>query len=392
MTTGDVAFFTPRLDRILATIESLVTDESPSGDAAAVHSSAANLAELGAQLLGVEPERIAEDECTHLRWRLGDGPRRVLLLGHHDTVWPIGTLQRIPFEVNDGILRGPGCFDMKAGVAMMLHAIAALPNADGVTILITGDEEIGSPSSRELIESEALTHSAVLVLEASADGGAIKTARKGVSQYSVTLHGRASHAGLAPADGINATVELAHQVLAISGLADEAEGTTVTPTTAASGTTGNTVPATASIEVDVRAWTASEQLRVDEQLKGLMPALTGARVEVRGGVNRLPMEEGSSQRLFGLAASLARDLGLQPLESVAVGGASDGNFTAALGVSTLDGLGAVGGGAHGEDEHVIVSALPGRTALLHALIAALVLPHEEGGLVGISRSSGDDRG
>lgn len=345
MTTGDVAFFTARRDSILSTIGSLVTRESPSGDGEALHMSATNLAELGAQLLGVEPELIAGGECTHLRWRLGNGSRRVLLLGHHDTVWPIGTLQRIPFEVNGDFLRGPGCFDMKAGVAMMLHAVAALPDADGVTILITGDEEIGSPSSRELIELEALKHDAVFVLEASVEGGAVKTARKGVSQYSVTVRGRASHAGLAPGDGINATVELAHQVLAIVGLADETEGTTVTPTAAESGTTGNTVPAFAGVEVDARAWTASEQLRVDEQLRALKPAVAGAQIEVHGGVNRLPMEEGSSQRLFGLAASLASDLGLPPLESAAVGGASDGNFTAALGVATLDGLGAVGGGS-----------------------------------------------
>jgi len=308
----------------------------------------------------------------------------VLLLGHHDTVWPIGTLQRIPFEVNDGILRGPGCFDMKAGVAMMLHSVAALPNADGVTILITGDEEVGSPSSRELIEFEALAHNAVLVLEASADRGAVKTARKGVSQYSITVHGRASHAGLAPEHGINSTVELAHQVLAIASLADEAHGTTVTPTVAESGTTANTVPASAAVEVDVRAWTASEQLRVDEQLRALKPAVAGAQVEVDGGVNRLPMEHGSSQRLFGMGASLASGLGLPPLEAAAVGGASDGNFTAALGIATLDGLGAIGGGAHSEDEHVVVSSLPGRTALLHALVAALLLHREDAG--------GDDHG
>lgn len=378
MANGSVSYFTSQLDGIIATIESLVTHESPSHDAAAVHSSAAGLAELGAALLGVQPERIVETGCTHLRWRLGDGVRRVLLLGHHDTVWPIGAVQRIPFGVTDDVLRGPGCFDMKAGVAMMLHAVSALPNADGVTILITGDEEIGSLTSRGLIESESLSHDAVLVLEASADGGAVKSARKGVSQYSITAHGRASHAGLAPADGINATVEMAQQVLALVDLANDAEGTTVTPTVVAAGTTGNTVPAAASIEVDVRAWTAAEQLRVDEQLRGLTPVLDGAWLEVSGGVNRLPMEEEASRQLFGLAASLARGLGLSPLESLAVGGASDGNFTAALGVPTLDGLGAVGGGAHGEDEHVIVSELPGRTALLHALITAVISSDQTG--------------
>lgn len=372
MTRGRVEQFSGRLPEILATIERLVNLESPSSDEAAVHASAELLAVEGARLLGSAPERIVERSCTHLRWSWGAGPRTVLLIGHHDTVWPLGTLQRIPFSVVDGVLRGPGCFDMLTGVAMMLHAVAALPDRDGVTLLITGDEELGSPTSRALIEREAVAHDAVLVLEASGDGGALKTARKGVSQYTVTVHGRASHAGLAPADGINATVELAHQVLRLDSLGDSALGTTVTPTAAVSGTTANTVPASATVEVDVRAWTAAEQLRVDAAITSLAAVTPDARLGVQGGINRPPMEPEASAGLFARAVRVAHGLGIAPLTAVGVGGASDGNFTAGLGVPTLDGLGAVGGGAHGDDEHVLVQHIPERTALLLGLVESLL--------------------
>ncbi|GHH33449.1 M20 family metallopeptidase [Lentzea cavernae] len=351
---------------LLTDIERLVTCESPSTDLAAVARSAEVTAEVGSALLGADPERIVLDGRTHLRWRLGSGPRKVLLLGHHDTVWPIGTLERIPFGVQDGVLRGPGCFDMKTGVVMIFHAVASLGSPDGVTVLITGDEEIGSPSSRELIEIEAVEHEAVLVCEASADGGALKTERKGTSMYEVTLHGRASHAGLEPERGVNATIEAAHQVLAVAQLADPATGTTVVPTVLSSGTTTNTVPAQGKFMVDVRVRTIAEQLRVDEDFKALRPVLDGSKVEVSGGPNRPPMELSMSGALFELAAGL-----LPGLTQAAVGGASDGNFTAGAGVPTLDGLGAVGGGAHAESEHVLVSELVPRTELLAALVREL---------------------
>jgi glutamate carboxypeptidase len=344
----------------------LVSCESPSTDLAAVARSAEVTAEVGAALLGSAPERIVLDGRTHLRWRLGAGPRKVLLLGHHDTVWPIGTLERIPFSVQDGVLRGPGCFDMKTGVAMIFHAVASLGSPDGVTVLITGDEEIGSPSSRGLIEAEAVKHAAVLVCEGSADGGALKTERKGTSMYEVTLHGRASHAGLEPERGVNATVEAAHQILAVSQLADAAAGTTVVPTVLSSGTTTNTVPAQGKFMVDVRVRNLTEQLRVDEDMKALQPVLDGAKVEVDGGPNRPPMELSASSALFELASGL-----LPGITQAAVGGASDGNFTAGAGVPTLDGLGAVGGGAHAEHEHVLVSELVPRTRLLAALVREL---------------------
>ncbi|MFC5175408.1 M20 family metallopeptidase [Nocardioides taihuensis] len=350
----------------------LVGCESPSSDLAAVAVSADVVAALGTRLLGVAPERIVLSGVTHLRWRLGPGPSRVLVLGHHDTVWPLGSLATRPCTVEGGVLRGPGCFDMKAGLVMAFHALAALDDRDGVTLLVTGDEEVGSPTSRALVEDEARAAGAALVLEASAEGGALKTERKGVSLYDVRIGGRASHAGLEPESGVNATVELAHQVLAVAGLADEARGTTVTPTVAGSGTTTNTVPADGTFSVDVRVRTVAEQERVDAALRALPPYLPGATVTIGGGPNRPPLEAAASAALLDRARALAADLGLPALTTAGVGGASDGNFTAGVGTPTLDGLGAVGGGAHADDEHVLVEHLPGRTELLRALVADLL--------------------
>jgi glutamate carboxypeptidase len=287
-------------------------------------------------------------------------------------VWPLGSLATHPFEVRDGVLRGPGCLDMKAGLVMAFRAVAALDGADGVTLLVTGDEELGSPSSRELIEEEARGCSAALVLESADDSGALKTQRKGVSLYEVLLHGRASHAGLAPERGISATVEAAHQVLAVAQLGDPAAGTTVTPTRMESGTTSNTVAASGRFAVDVRVAGAAEQERVDAAMRGLRPVVEGARVEVTGGPNRPPLPAESSAALLERAVALAERFGLGPVTGTAVGGASDGNFTAGVGTPTLDGMGAVGGGAHADDEHVTVAELPRRTALLLVLMRDLL--------------------
>ncbi|MDT0187598.1 M20 family metallopeptidase [Microbacterium sp. ARD31] len=367
------------LDALLHDVRALVECESPSADLAAVARSAEVVAEVGTRRLGVPPERIVLEGCTHLRWQLGSGPSRVLLLGHHDTVWPLGTLARRPFAVEHGVLRGPGCFDMLAGLAMAFEAAAG---TEGVTILVTGDEELGSPTSRGLVEQEGAAADAVLVLEASADGGALKTERKGVSLYDVEVAGRAAHAGLEPERGTNAAVELAHVVLALANLGDSAAGTTVTPTRATAGTTTNTVPAAARVAVDVRARTAAEQQRVDAAVRSLRPVLPGAGLAVRGGPNRPPLESSASAALFARACEVAARLGLPAPTSASVGGASDGNFTAGVGTPTLDGLGAVGGGAHAEDEHVLVAELPGRTALLRGLVADLLdtpLPSGRGG-------------
>ncbi|EWM19307.1 M20 family metallopeptidase [Kutzneria sp. 744] len=356
---------------LLADIEELVRCESPSSDHDAVARSADVVTELGRRLLGAEPERIVTDGCTHLRWRFGDVPK-VLLLGHHDTVWPHGSLETHPFSVVDGVMRGPGCFDMKTGVVMILHAVAALEDRSGVTILITGDEELGSPRSRTLIEDEARGCEAAFVLEAAGPGGALKTRRKGTSIYRVVVQGKASHAGLEPEKGVNAAVEIAHQILAVSALDDPARGTSVVPTVLNAGTTSNTVPANAAVSVDVRAWDRDEQVRVDEAIHRLTPVLPGAQIRIEGGINRPPLDAKSSAGLFALASAVAGELGLGEPAETAVGGASDGNFTAGVGVPTLDGLGAVGDGAHADHEHVIVEEIPRRTALLTGLIKAVL--------------------
>ncbi len=360
------------LESLLEDTRALVECESPSSDLDAVARSAEVVARIGTARLGAEPERILIDGCTHLRWRLGEaGPQqnRVLLLGHHDTVWPIGSLAARPFTVRDGVLTGPGCFDMKAGLAMAFNATAGLA---GVTILVTGDEEVGSPTSRELIEDEARKSGAALVLEASADGGALKTERKGTSLYQVRITGRAAHAGLEPEKGVNATTELAHQILAIGGLADPALGTTVTPTVATSGTTTNTVPAQAVLDIDVRVRSLAEQDRVDRALRALRPVLTGSHLEVAGGPNRPPLEASASRALLTRARQASLRLNRPELQAAAVGGASDGNFTAGVGTPTLDGLGAAGGGAHADHEHVLVGELVPRTTLLQALLHDLL--------------------
>ena len=374
-----------RMDAILADIEQLVCCESPSTVLESVKRSADLVAAIGRHHLGADPEVLVVDEYPHLRWRFGTGqqpapgevtprtPRKgVLVLAHHDTVWPLGSLETHPYNVADGVLRGPGCFDMKAGLVLALHALAELGVPEGVTLLVTGDEELGSPSSRALIEAEAADCRAALVLEASADGGALKTARKGVSLYQVRAVGRAAHAGLEPERGVNATVELAHQVLAVAGLSDASLGTTVTPTALSAGTVANTVPATGAFSVDVRMWSVAEQARVHAAMSSLLPAVPDAVLEISSGPNRPPLPSSSSAALFARASSLAAQLGLPPLRSAAVGGASDGNFTAGVGTPTLDGLSAVGGGAHADHEHVLIDALPGRAALLAALIDDLL--------------------
>jgi glutamate carboxypeptidase len=241
-----------------------------------------------------------------------------------------------------------------------------------VTVLVTGDEEIGSPTSRDLIESTARGCAGALVLEASADGGALKTARKGTSAYRVHATGRAAHAGLEPERGVNASIELAHQLLAVAALGDPALGTTVTPTVLAAGTTTNTVPAAGEFAVDVRARDVAEQGRVDRALRALRPVLPGARLTVSGGPNRPPLSSAASSELYARAVKLAVALGQPAPGRAAVGGGSDGNFTAGLGIPTLDGLGALGGGAHADDEHVLIGELPARAALVAALVADLL--------------------
>ena len=357
-----------RTQTMLDHVARLVSIESPSHDLDATAACAQVTAGLITELLG-GTATVGEGRA-HVAWS-GGGKPRVLLLGHVDTVWPLGTLARWPFSVADGRATGPGVFDMKAGVVQGLHALTTLDDLEGVRLLLTTDEELGSLDSRELIETTAAACDAVLVLEPSADG-ALKTARKGVSMYDVQIRGRAAHAGLDPHLGVNALVELAALVSTIVGFASEAEQTTVTPTVAAAGTTRNTVPERANILVDARAWTAAEQRRVDEQMRTLRPTLAGASLELLGGINRPPMEPDASARLFDMASRVAVGAGLPAPTSKAVGGGSDGNFTAALGMDTLDGLGAVGAGAHAEGEHIVVEAMAERATIVAGIVAHLL--------------------
>jgi glutamate carboxypeptidase len=322
------------------------------------------VAEQGSRLLGARPQTLVIHGVTHVQWTFGTP--RILLLGHHDTVWPIGSLKTHPWSVEQGIARGPGVFDMKAGLVQMFHALAALPSLDGVCVLVTGDEEVGSDTSRPLIEDLARQCQAAFVLEASADGGALKTSRKGVSNYDITVHGRAAHAGLEPEKGVNAAIELAHQILALQHITATVDtstgaGTTITPTLMSAGTANNTVPARADLSVDI----------LDRLIRTLEPQSPGARLQITGGPNRPPLEASASQGLFAKAAHLAAQLGLEPLRQVAVGGASDGNYTAGAGCPTLDGLGAVGDGAHADHEHVITATMPHRARLLAHLVGAM---------------------
>lgn len=363
-----------RQAQLIDDLRALVESESPSNDLDAVRVSANAVHALIRSRLSPSSVELLEIEGrSHVKAVWGDGDRRVLVLAHHDTVWPMGTIDRLPWGVDGGVIRGPGTLDMKLGLVQAIHALAILEQdqgtqLDGVTLLVTGDEELGSPSSRRLIEEEARGATAVFVLEAGADDGSLKTARKGVSQYAVQVLGRAAHAGLEPEAGVNASIELAHQVLAIAGLADSAAGTSVTPTVVSGGTTENTVPAEARVAVDVRAWSQAEQQRVDDAIRALRPVGAGAELNVTGGINRPPLEKAQSGELFERARELAQEHGLAALSSAAVGGASDGNLTAGLGVPTLDGLGAIGGGAHADSEHALVAYIDERVALLALLV------------------------
>ncbi|MCC6377161.1 MAG: M20 family metallopeptidase [Microbacteriaceae bacterium] len=361
---------------IIETIRTLVECESPSADPAANQRMASTVSKVGENLFGESPEFLDRAGCRHLKWEFGRGQsveHNVLILAHSDTVWPIGTLNERPFEISGDRLLGPGVFDMKAGLAIAMHAIAEVPIAErsGITLLVTGDEEIGSITSRALIEEHARNASAVLVLEPSGDNGALKTARKGIALYRLEIGGRAAHAGLDPDSGVNAGTELANCILSIPKFGNRSLGTTVNPTLASAGTSINSIPGEARLAIDVRAWSQDELNRVDQLVRFMTPSIPGASIHVTGGINRPPLEEANSLGLFELAKHVAGQLGLGELVSSRVGGASDGNFTAALGIPTLDGLGAVGGGAHSVDENAQIDQLLPRVALLAGLLREL---------------------
>jgi glutamate carboxypeptidase len=354
---------------MVALLERLVTAETPSNDPELIGVGMRLAAQVIEEIIGVVPESLDVRGRPLLRVRGDDDG--VLVLCHFDTVWPAGTIERWPFTVTDGRATGPGAFDMKAGLVQGLFAMRGLADLNGITLLVTSDEEIGSPASQAFIEDEARRARCVLVLEPGL-GARVKVARKGISMYKLSITGRAAHAGLEPERGINALVELAAQVPVIAAISNTAVGTTVTPTRSHAGTVINTVPAAAEVDIDVRAWSIDEQQRVDAAIRSLTPTLPGALLAVSGGINRPPLEERRSTALVQLVEECAAALGDPPLGTARVGGASDGNFTGAIGVPTLDGLGAVGDGAHAEGEYVEVAMMPGRSALLRALLTRIL--------------------
>lgn len=306
----------------------------------------------------------------------GTSTDRILVLGHLDTVYELGTIGGMPFRVSRGRAFGPGVFDMKGGLVIALFAADALAHMDWlprrpITFLWTSDEETGSRSSQDAIEQEARRSAAALVLEpANGPDGQLKTRRKATGTAEIVIRGRAAHAGLNPDEGVNAIRELALQTERLVRLNDLRRGVTVSPTLAQGGTRSNVIPAEARLTIDLRVETRDDMRRIERQLKSLRPILPGARVTVTGGFSRPPLERRASAALFSHAQQLAKELGFRVGECLA-GGGSDGNFTAALGVPTLDGLGAIGEGAHSPDEQVVLSALPERAALLAGLLATL---------------------
>jgi glutamate carboxypeptidase len=366
-------------DWLLELVESLVAIESPSDDPVAVNRCGAELASrleaMGGKVSHI-PSAAAGD---HLRAGFGSGSRQVLLLGHFDTVWPIGQLARMPLKREGGRLHGPGVFDMKAGIGLAMLATRALLERGALTdaqivMLWTTDEEIGSKTSRALIETEAVKSDAVLVFEPSLPGGALKTSRKGVGQFELIARGVSAHAGLDPGKGVSAIRELARQIVAIDELQDPANGVTLTAGLIAGGTRVNVVPAEARATIDARAITRADAERVQKAMRSLTPHLAGAQIEVTGGFDRPPLERTAAVvKLFEQAKAVAAGMGIV-LEEGSAGGGSDGNFTAALGIPTLDGFGAIGDGAHAIHEHVVIDALVPRAAtiagLLHRLLKA----------------------
>lgn len=359
-------------------LQALVELESPSSDEARLRAVAAWLsAELtaaGGDVDTVDVEGVGEHVIARFRGR-DPSLEPLVVLGHIDTVHPVGTFEPV-FRVEDGLARGPGVFDMKGGWACVLTAMARFRDAGDLprrpaVLVATCDEETGSETSRTLIEETARGARAVLVPEPPLPGGAAKTRRKGVGWYRLEVTGRAAHAGVDPENGVNALVELAHQILAVTALADPAQGTTISVGEAAGGTASNVIPASARASVDVRFATAGEGERVDRAIRALDPRLRGASLSVSGGLNRPPVERTEANlALYEAARALAAEAGWE-LGEGSTGGGSDGSFTAGMGVPTLDGIGPAGSGPHSLDEHVILEDLPRRVRLYGRLLETL---------------------
>ena len=351
----------------LTDIQRLVECESPTEDLAACNQVIDLAVEIANNLLKTAATKINESGRPVFWW--GTKNPKILLLCHLDTVWPKGSFQPT-WKIEADTATGPGVFDMKAGFVQALYAISQVSGAqENVALVATTDEETGSATSKALIERLAKTVQAVLVFEASLDGK-VKTGRKGTSMYQVSVIGKAAHAGLEPEKGINATTELAKLVMQISALENPEFGTTAVPTVMQSGTTTNTVPALAKLDIDVRSFTMAELNRIDKSIKGLSSQV--AKVEVTGGINRPPLEISSTKELYEKLEKVAKDLGLAPIGHASVGGASDGNLAASAGAKVLDGLGAVGMGAHAPGESIKISTVEERIKLTASFINELL--------------------
>lgn len=374
--SGD--YFAAHLDDIVADLQRQVELESPSQDPESCRRCSADLADLFVRYTGAEVAWHAQAEgAGHFTAQVGTGSRAFLLLGHIDTVWPVSTLHSMPFQIEGNVIRGPGVYDMKCGNIQALWALRylverGLPADKTFTFLATSDEEVGSPTSRALIESLAAKSEAVFVFEPSGgSNGDIKLRRKGVGNYHMTVHGRSSHAGADFEKGRSAIQELAHQVLDLARVTDLEAGTTLNVGVVHGGTATNVVASLAGAEIDLRVWTASEARRAERVIFTRPTFVEGTQVQVTGSINRPPMEESSTARqLYERARTLGQDEGLN-IGLMASGGGSDGNFTAALGVPTLDGLGAVGADPHAVTERVSLSAIAPRTAWLALLFSDL---------------------
>jgi len=372
-----LSYFQERKDQIIQTIRQLVETESPSDNKEAVDRLGTLLAGRFEGLGGHAKFHRVQNFGDHLQVDFADscGGKPVMLLGHLDTVYPMGTLATMPCRAADGRLWGPGSFDMKSGIALMLHAIEALRawHEDKLprplTVLLVSDEEVGSDTSRLITENLAKKSAAVLVLEpAHGPTGALKTARKGIGEYILKVTGKAAHSGLDFEKGQSAILELARQIIAISKLIDLQRGLTLNVGTVQGGTRVNVIPAEAGAVLDVRVTRKQDAAGIDRKLRALKPFNRKCKLEITGGMNRPPMERTPAVAiLYKKAAEIAKQLGWK-LEEAAVGGGSDGNFTAALGIPTLDGLGGVGEGAHATHESILISDLPKRAALLAQLI------------------------
>ena len=359
----------PEPQRIIERLERYVVLETPSADESRLLALAQvigrDLEEIGATVESHDAPGLGVNLVARFA---GDSRRPVLMLCHYDTVHPVGTIKRLPFRIDGNRAYGPGIYDMKAGIVLAIEAIRGAVRGRPITLMVTCDEEIGSHSSRALIEADALASDAVLVLEPPLPDGSAKTARKGVGVYVLRTHGRQAHAGVEPGTGIDAIGEMARQIVDILALANHAAGTTVNVGRIVGGTTSNVIAELAEAEIDIRYTDPAEGTRIDGALRSLRPHDARVRLSLEGGLNRPPFVRTEAvERLFHLAREQAAAVGLVIGEG-ATGGASDGNFTAAVGVPTLDGLGAPGAGAHTLEEHILVDTLPQRVAFLRRLL------------------------